>query len=54
MKVSGEIEALIKEKNEIFYFEELNQKLASEKIDPTLDGTYIKKEKCIPFDCNSK
>ncbi len=42
-EVSSEIEALIKEKNETFYFEELNQKLALEKIDPTLDGTYIKK-----------
>lgn len=44
-EVFKEIEALIKEKNEIFYFEELNQKLISEKIDPTLDGTYIKKGK---------
>ena len=44
-EVSKEIECLIKEKNDVFYFEELNQKLASEKIDPTLDGTYIKKGK---------
>lgn len=42
-EVSKEIEALIKEKNETFYFEELNQKLILEKIDPTLDGTYMKK-----------
>ncbi len=42
-EVSKEIEALIKEKNDTFYFEELNQKLALEKIDPTLDGTYVKK-----------
>lgn len=42
-EVSKEIECLIKEKNDIFYFEELNQKLVLEKIDPTLDGTYIKK-----------
>ena len=42
-EVSKELEALLKEKNDTFYFEELNQKLISEKIDPTLDGTYIKK-----------
>jgi len=42
-EVSREIEALIKEKNEKFYFEELNRKLILEKIDPTLDGTYVKK-----------
>lgn len=44
-EVSKEIEALIKQKNDVFYFDELNKKLISEKIDPTLDGTYIKKGK---------
>ena len=44
-EVSKEIESLIKQKNDVFYFDELNKKLASEKIDPTLDGTYIKKGK---------
>jgi len=47
--VSSEIEQLIKNKNEIFYFEELNKKLKSEKIDPTLDGTYFKKGHVHPL-----
>ena len=48
-EVSKEIESLLKEKNEKFYFEELNKKLISEKIDPTLDGTYIKKGRVHPL-----
>ena len=48
-EVSKEIESLQKKKNEKFYFEELNKKLISEKIDPTLDGTYIKKGRVHPL-----
>lgn len=48
-KVSVEIETLIKEKNEIFYQDELNAKLKADKIDLTLDGTYMKKGSVHPL-----
>ena len=40
-KISQELSKMIEEKNQIFYHEELNKKLLSEKIDVTLDGNYI-------------
>lgn len=40
-KISQELSKMIEEKNQIFYQEELNKKLLSEKIDVTLDGNYI-------------
>ena len=40
-KVSGELNKLIEEKNEIFYKKELNERLLKEAIDVTQDGDYI-------------
>ena len=40
-KISQELSSLIEEKNQTFYAKELNEKLLSEKIDVTLDGSYI-------------
>lgn len=39
-QVSKELEALVEEKNNIFYTKELNEKLLKEKIDVTLNGEY--------------
>ena len=40
-KVSNELETLFNEKNDIFYKNELNERLLKEKIDVTLDGDYV-------------
>ena len=44
-EVFKSLEALIQEKNDIFYKKELDEKLLSEKIDVTLDGTYAQRGK---------
>lgn len=40
-KVWGELTSLIEEKGNIFYQKELNERLLKEKIDVTMDGTYV-------------
>ena len=40
-KVSAELEALVSEKNEVFYKKELNERLSKERIDVTIPSDYI-------------
>lgn len=48
-EVSKLLEEKIQSKSDEFYKDELNKKLASEKIDVTLDGTFIPKGKVHPL-----
>ena len=48
-KITQDLEGLLKDKHEIFYQKELNEKLQKDRIDITLSGKYIPQGKVHPL-----
>ena len=48
-KISQDLEGLLKEKYDSFYYKELNEKLQKDRIDITLSGKYVAEGKVHPI-----